>query len=322
MSEATVRICEMSPRDGLQALNRSAALPLATRVELVKTLQRAGLPYIEAGSFVSPRVHPSMADTAELMRSIEPAGGQLAALVPNRKYYERFRAAPNLDTVALFVSASEEYSLANTRMTIEEALDTASEVAGAARDDGYRLRAHLSGAFRDLTEANRPSPEDRVVEICGRLFEMGCEEGALADTDGRATPGDIERVIGAAVGALGAGRIGVHLHDRYGFGLTNAYVAYRAGVRIFDAAVGGIGGSKAVGAGAVGNIATEELVSLFHALGVDTGVDLEALLEAGEIVRGMAADLGEADPPSKLLARRFDATGTERWRGRSPPPRS
>jgi len=302
MGAVSVRICEMAPRDGLQALNRSAALALGVRLELVETLQRAGLPYIEVGSFVSPRVHLSMADTAELMGRVEPGAGQLAALVPNRKYYERFREAPNLDTVALFVSASEEYSLANTRMTIEEALDSASEVAAAARSDGYRLRAHLSGAFRDLIEANRPSSEEAVVAICGRLLEMGCEEVALADTDGRAAPDDIERVSCAALATLGAERIGVHLHDRYGFGLTNAYVAYGAGVRTFDAAVGGIGGSKAVGAGAVGNIATEELVSLFQAMGVETGIDLNVLLEAAGIVGRMAAELGEPPPPSKLLA--------------------
>lgn len=300
---AAVRICEMSPRDGLQALDRAGALPLARRVELVRALQRAGMPYIEAGSFVSPRVHPSMAATAELMAEIEPRGGQLAALVPNRKHYERFRAARNLDTVALFVSASEEYSLANTRMTIEQALDSAAEVAAAASEDGYRLRAHLSGAFRDLTAANRPSSDGLVVKICERLAGMGCEEVALADTDGRAAPADIERVIGAAIESLGQSRIGVHLHDRSGFGIANAYVAYAAGVRTFDAAVGGIGGSKAVGGGAVGNIATEELVSLFEAMGVETGVDLEALLEAGEIIRQMAAELGQPSPPSKLLDR-------------------
>ncbi len=295
-----VKICDVSLRDGMQILNRHAAIPIEARLQLVEALIRSGVPYIEVGSFVNPRVVPAMRDTAELLRRMPAYDGQIAALAPTLEYYEQLRKAERVDTVALFVAASEAYSRANTRMSVDEALDAAEEVARAAVGDGYRLRGYLSYAFRDKNEPDGLMPVARVEAICRRLVEMGCETIALSDTDGMATPVDIERTVGSLEPTLGLDPIGVHLHDRRGLGVTNAYVAYRAGVRVFDASIGGIGGAITV-RHSVGNIATEELASMFQSLGVETGMDVTPLIEAGCRVSQMANFVGDPPPPSKII---------------------
>jgi len=292
-----VKICDVSLRDGMQILNRHAVIPLEARLKLVGGLVRAGLPYIEVGSFVNPRVVPAMRDTTEMLRRMPPYDGQIAALAPTLEYYEHLKKAPRVNTVALFVSASERYSQKNTRMSVDQALDAAAGVAAAARADGYHLRGYLSYAFR---ERGSEMPVAEVEEICGRLVEMGCDTVALSDTDGLATPRDIERLVGHLADTIGLVAIGVHLHDRRGLGVTNAYAAYRAGVRIFDSAIGGIGGAITV-AHSAGNVATEELVSMFDSLGVDTGIDIEPLIEAGCRVSQMAEEVGDPPPPSKIV---------------------
>ncbi len=293
----------MAPRDGLQVLNRRARIPLDERVALVGDLQRAGLPYVEAGAFVSPRRVPAMADTAELLARCRRGG--LAALCPNMKYYNKLRESPHLDTVALFVSASEPYSRRNTRMGVDEALTAAAEVARAARADGYAVRAHVSGAFRDLTPDDRPTEAAVVVRVVERLREAAPGmEVALADTDGRATSEDVERVLGALADAVGLEGIGVHLHDREGRALEHARRAWRVGVRVFDAAVGGVGGNPTALDDCVGNLATEALVRLLEdELGVRTGIDWDALIDAGARVTAMARAVGDPPPPSPVLAR-------------------
>ena len=292
-----VRICDVSLRDGMQILNRHAVIPLEARLKVVLALVRAGVPYIEVGSFVNPRVVPAMRDTTELLRRMPPYEGQIAALAPTPEYYEHLRKAPRVNTVALFVSASERYSRKNTHMSVTQALEAAGEVAAAARADGYFLRGYLSFAFREKGEE---MPADKVEEICERLVAMGCDTVALADTDGMATPRDIERLIGHLASTMGLAAIGVHLHDRRGLGVTNAYAAYQAGVRIFDAAIGGIGGAITVKHSA-GNVATEELVAMFDSLGVPTGIDIEPLIEAGCRVSQMAEKVGDPPPPSKIV---------------------
>jgi hydroxymethylglutaryl-CoA lyase len=299
MSESLrqVKICDVSLRDGMQILNRHAVIPLEARLKLVEALVRAGLPYIEVGSFVNPRVVPAMRDTTELLRRMPPYDGQIAALAPTLEYYEHLKEAPRVNTVALFVSASERYSQKNTHMSVDQALDAAAGVAAAARADGYGLRGYLSYAFR---EWGREMPVAKVEEICSRLVEMGCDTVALSDTDGLATPRDMERLVGHLADTLGLEAIGVHLHDRRGLGVTNAFAAYQAGVRIFDAAIGGIGGAITV-AHSAGNVATEELVSMFDSLGVATGIDIEPLIEAGCRVSQMAEEVGDPPPPSKIV---------------------
>ena len=310
-----ITICDVSLRDGMQILNRHAVIPLEARLQLVEALIRANVPYIEVGSFVNPRVVPAMQDTAELLRRMPPYDGQIAALAPTLEYYEQLKRAERVNTVALFVSASEEYSKKNTRMSVDEALDAAETVATAAGKDGFRLRGYLSYSFRDATQPDGLMPVDQVARICRRLLDMGCSAIALSDTDGMASPNDIDRVVGHVGEQIGLDHIGVHLHDRRGLGVTNAYAAYMAGVRIFDASIGGIGGAITV-RHSIGNVSTEELVSMFHAIGADTGVDVRPLVEAGCRVSQMADFVGDPPPPSKIILdelakRRAEAEETE-----------
>jgi hydroxymethylglutaryl-CoA lyase len=295
-----VKICDVSLRDGMQILNRHAVIPLEARLQLIEALIRAGVPYIEVGSFVNPRVVPAMRDTAELLRRIPPYSGQIAALAPTLDYYNLLKQAERVNTVALFVSASEEYSQKNTHMSVSEALAAAEKVANAARSDGYRLRGYLSYAFRDPSQPDGLTSADEVAAACGRLVEMGCETIALSDTDGMASPNDIARVVGKVADRVDLDYLGVHLHDRRGLGITNAYAAYRAGVRSFDASIGGIGGAITV-RHSIGNISTEELVCMFDSIGAETGIDVAPLVEAGLRVSQMADFVGDPPPPSKII---------------------
>ena len=292
-----VILCEMAPRDGLQALNRASVIPLDQRVRFIETLQRARLHYIEAGAFVSAKRMPAMADSAGLFARLTAYDGELAALVPNMKYFEKCAAASNVDTVALFVSASEAYSLKNTRMTIVEALNAAAEVCAAALGKGYGVRAHVSGAFRSLTRENTPTPADEVVRVCERLRAAGGEgmTVALADTDGNAREDDLRRIVPTVEAAMGLEGVGVHLHDRGGRGVDNARVAYELGVRVFDSAVGGIGGNPTAVDDPAGNVATELLVEMFEGMGVATGLDREALDAAVAMIREMEARVASED---------------------------
>jgi len=161
---STVRICDVSLRDGMQILNRHAVIPLEVRMQLLEALIRSGVPYIEVGSFVNPRVVPAMRDTAEVLRQMPPYDGQIAALAPTLGYYEQLKRAARVNTVALFVSASERYSQKNTHMSVAEAIDAAAEIADAAKIDGYRLRGYLSYAFRDQTRPGGLTAEEEVTE--------------------------------------------------------------------------------------------------------------------------------------------------------------
>lgn len=295
-----VKICDVSLRDGMQILNRHAVIPIEVRLQLLEALIRSGVPYIEVGSFVNPRVVPAMRDTSDVLRQMPAYGGQIAALAPTLSYYEQLREAERVNTVALFVSASEQYSQKNTRMSVAEAVSAAGRIAKAARIDGYRLRGYLSYSFRDPSQSGGLTPVDKVTEICGQLAGMGCETIALSDTDGMASPNDIERLVRYVDEQMGLDHIGVHLHDRRGLGVTNAYVAYQVGVRSFDASVGGIGGAITV-RHSIGNVSTEELVAMFESIGVETGVDLEPLIEAGCRVSQMADYVGDPPPPSKII---------------------
>lgn len=229
-------------------------------------------------------------------------GVDYAALVPSLKHYERFRQS-DLSVVALFVSASESYSQFNLRQSIAESMVTTAELARAAREDGYRLRAHLSACFQDLDGSD--SDIGTVIDWTQRLIELGCEHVALADTKGTTHPLRARAVLQAVGQALGLERVAVHFHDSYGMGIANCFAALECGVGIFDGSVGGIGGTPfsrlVAGPGGGGNIATEELVKMFEQMGVSTGIDLDALLRAGRMVVDMVNETGDPAPPSKLL---------------------
>jgi hydroxymethylglutaryl-CoA lyase len=241
-----------------------------------------------------------MADTVELIAKLRPSISELAILIPKLSYYRRLEESDpdrKVDTVALFVSSSESYSQANTRMNKATAFAAAREVAKAARERGYRCRGYLSCAFRDLDPESHEMEASVVLGDARQLLDMGCDEVCLSDTDGRATPRDVERIVGHLREHVPVEAIGAHLHDRYGQGLANALVAHRLGVRTFDSSIGGIGGSRAV-RNSVGNISTEELVSLFESMGVSTGVDQEQLVEAGRMIIEMTRLVGDPLPPS------------------------
>jgi len=276
----------MSPRDGMQSVNRDCRIPIELRLKLIDALKRARLPYIEAASFVSPKVFPQFADSVEVLtRAGSYQAGQLAALVPNLKYYEQFKSTPNLTCVAMFLSASDAYSRKNKRISLDDDLADAKQIAASAKANGHAIRAHLSGAFRDLTADNSETDPRQVERVCHELIETGCEMVALADTDGRATTADIQRVITHLHESnIDITKVGVHLHDRDGHAIANAREAFALGVRTFDSAVGGIGGNRA-SADYVGNIATERLVELFA--GADLRIELGALRDAQQIVAQM-----------------------------------
>ncbi len=297
-----VKVCDVTLRDGMQIVNRDRVIALEMRLALLEALHRSGLPYLEVGSFVSPRFIPAMQDTPEMLRAMPHMDAEIAVLVPNIRYYRELERHDHekVNTVALFVSASEAYSESNTRMSKERAFDSAREVAAAARHDGFRLRGYLSYAFRDVG-GEREMDVETVLRDSEALLAMGCSTIVLSDTDGRSSPRDVERTVNGLRPAVGLESLGVHLHDRWGQGIANALAAYQLGVRTFDSSVGGVGGSKAVQA-SVGNIATEELISLFHGMGVETGVDPQPLLEAGRILVEMTELAGDPLPPSKLLA--------------------
>ena len=315
-----VKICEMAPRDGLQYLGKASGriVPLDQRIALIKALIEAGVRHVEVGAFVSPTGTPQMALSDELGRHLDPSaadGLELAALVPNEAGYRRF-AGTKLNVLAVFPTASEAHARKNFgNRSVDDVLILARDVADRARQDGYALRGHVSAAFQDMAVAAESSDLSTVVRVSRFVLEeCGCEYLTLADTNGTTNPARVDEVLDAVGNALGGlDRIGVHLHDKYGTGVANAYAAWSKGVRIFDASLGGVGGSVAAsvvagnnGAHMVGNVATESLVALFEGMGVSTGVDLDRLLmSAGPILHRICVDAGDFAPPSALLRDRL-----------------
>jgi hydroxymethylglutaryl-CoA lyase len=288
-----VKVVEVGPRDGLQ--NEAAAVPAAVKIGLVERLSDAGLPTIEAASFVSPRWVPQLADGAEVLAGIRRRRGtSYAALVPNRRGLEA-AAAAGVDEVAVFTAASESFARRNVNASIGETLARFAEVAGAAQRRGLRLRGYVSCALGCPYEgAVAPSA---VAEIAARLVDLGCEEVSLGDTLGVGTPRAAAALVDAVAARVALTRIAVHFHDTYGQALANVLAALERGVATVDAAVGGLGGCP-YAPGASGNLATEDLVYMLDGLGVETGVDLEAVLAAGRFI---AEQLRR--PPGSKVAR-------------------
>jgi hydroxymethylglutaryl-CoA lyase len=312
----------MAPRDGLQYVGGkdSAAsgriVPLDARLRLINAMIAAGVRHIEVGAFVSPKGTPQMALSDDLGRALDPGmaeGLELAALVPNVAGYERFKRT-KLNVVAIFPTASEAHARKNFGdRSVDDVLTMAGEVSGMALADGYGLRGHVSAAFQDMAVATARSDLDTVARVSRIVIDdFGCEYLTLADTNGTTNPVRVTQVLQAVGDALGSlERIGVHLHDRYGTGITNAFAAWEQGVRIFDSSLGGVGGSVAAsvvagGGGMVGNVATESLVALFEGMGAPTGIDVDALMSgAGPVLHDIVTAAGEFAPPSTLLRERL-----------------
>ncbi|MFY0692057.1 MAG: hydroxymethylglutaryl-CoA lyase [Paracoccaceae bacterium] len=281
MSEA-VEIVEVGPRDGLQ--NEARIIPVAQKVALIDLLSTAGFRRIEAASFVSPKWVPQMADSGAVLAAIRRVPGvSYAALTPNLKGYEAARAA-GADEVAIFGSASEGFSKANLNASIAEALAQFDPVVRAARADGIPVRGYVS-CVTDCPYDGVVAP-DAVARAVAALRDLGCYEVSLGDTIGKGTPERVAAMLGAVLDEMPAGQLAGHFHDTAGRALANIEVALEAGVRVFDAAVGGLGGCP-YAPGAAGNVATEAVLARLDALGFETGLDAAIIEAAAGMARGM-----------------------------------
>ncbi len=277
-----VEIVEMGPRDGLQ--NEKRVIPTAEKIALVDCLSRAGFQRIEVASFVSPKWVPQMADSAEVLAGIARAEGvRYAALTPNMKGYEAAKAA-RADEVAIFASASEGFSKANLNCTIAESLERFRPVAEAAKADGIPVRGYVS-VVTDCPYDGKVAP-GAVARVAAALRDMGCYEVSLGDTIGQGRPESIDAMLSAVLGEMPAERLAGHYHDTAGRALANIEASLARGLRVFDAAVGGLGGCP-YAPGAAGNVATETVDARLRALGYETGLDAGRLAEAAAMAQEM-----------------------------------
>ncbi len=271
-----VRIVEMGPRDGLQ--NEKAEVPTAVKLELIERLADAGLTAIEATAFVSPKWIPQMADHTEVLERIRRRPGvSYPVLTPNLKGFEAAKAAGATE-VAVFGAASEAFSKKNINCSIAESLERFRPILENARKDGIRVRGYISCVIGCPYEG-AIAPQ-KVAEVAGALHDMGCYEISLGDTIGVGTPGKTQAMIEACLERVPAARLAGHYHDTYGQALANIYASLELGVATFDASVAGLGGCP-YAKGATGNVATEDVVYMLNGLGIETGIDLDRLVDTG-----------------------------------------
>jgi hydroxymethylglutaryl-CoA lyase len=290
-----ITIVEVGPRDGLQ--NEKAIVDVATKVALVERLAAAGLMTVEAGAFVSPKWVPQMAATEEVMARIARRPGvSYPVLTPNMKGYEGARAA-KADTVAVFGAASESFSQKNINCSIAESLDRFRPVIEAAKADGVRARGYVSCVLGCPYEGDVPLKN--VVRVAKALHEMGCYEISLGDTIGVGTPEETRAMIRAVANEVPVKALAGHYHDTYGQALSNIWASIEEGVTVFDASVSGLGGCP-YAKGASGNVATEDVVYSLHRSGLETGADLDALVD---ISRWISGELGRKPGGKVTLAR-------------------
>lgn len=273
----SIKLFEMAPRDGLQ--NEPGTLvPTATKIELIERLANAGLTHIEAASFVSPKWVPQMGDASEVMRGIARKPGVVySALTPNLKGLEGALAA-GVEEVAVFGAASEAFSQKNINCSIAESLTRFEPVLTRANEAGVRVRGYVSCVLGCPYEGDI-SPQ-KVAEVASALYEMGCYEISLGDTIGVGTPLAAKRMIEAARQQVPIEYLAAHFHDTYGMALANLYAVMEEGVSVIDAATAGLGGCP-YAKGASGNVATEDVLYLLEGLGINTGIDLQAVIDTG-----------------------------------------
>jgi hydroxymethylglutaryl-CoA lyase len=288
---------EVGPRDGLQ--NEKTMVPTEIKVALIDRLTDAGLPAIEATSFVSPKWVPQMSDNARVMASIRRKPGvRYPVLTPNLKGLEAALAA-GCDEVAIFTAASETFSQKNVNCSISKSLERARPVAQAAKAHGVRVRGYISCVLGCPYEGD-VSPA-RVRDVAAALKAMGCYEISLGDTIGTGTPGKTQKLLATVASAVPVGELAGHFHDTYGQALANVYAALELGVATFDSSVAGLGGCP-YAKGATGNVASEDVLYMFNGLEIETGVDLTRLRAAGRFI----SDYLGREPMSRV-ARALDA---------------
>jgi hydroxymethylglutaryl-CoA lyase len=275
-------IFEVGPRDGLQ--NEARLIPTREKIALIDLLSSAGFRRIEVASFVPAKWVPQMADSADVLAGIRRAPGvSYAGLTPNLKGYQSARAA-KVDEIAIFASASEGFSKANLNASIAESLTRFEAVAEAARADGVAMRGYVSC----VTDCpfDGPTPAAEVARVVAALRDMGCYELSLGDTIGRGVPETVDAMLGAVLDELPADRLAGHFHDTGGRALENIDVSLERGLRVFDAAVGGLGGCP-YAPGASGNVATEAVAAHLSGLGYETGLDKDVIAQAAQMAREM-----------------------------------
>ncbi|NOD92165.1 hydroxymethylglutaryl-CoA lyase [Ruegeria sp. HKCCD4884] len=277
-----VEIYEVGPRDGLQ--NEKNEIPVADKVALINSLSRAGFRRIEVASFVSPKWVPQMAGSAQVLAGINRVDGiRYAALTPNMRGYEDALAA-KADEIAVFASASEGFSKANVNASIEESIERFTSILEAARHIDLPVRGYVS-CVTDCPY-DGPTPPEKVAEVADRLFALGCYEVSLGDTIGQGTPDKIAHMLLAVRERVPVTRLAGHFHDTNGRAIDNIDAALALGVRVFDAAVGGLGGCP-YAPGAEGNVATEAVAAHLQRLGYETGLDLAVIEEAAQMAKAL-----------------------------------
>ncbi len=269
----SVTIVEVGPRDGLQ--NESVVVPTETKVEFVRRLVAAGLPVVELTSFVRPEWVPQLADAADMMAAITPTPGvRHPVLVPNVRGLDRALEC-GVEEIAIFASSSEAFSQRNLNRSITDSIEMFRPVVTRALDAGLRVRGYVSTVMGCPYQGDVPL--DDVRRVTHDVMDLGVHEVSLGDTIGVGTVGEVQDLIAALVDVVPVDRLAVHMHDTYGQGLANTLAAIEAGITVADTSAGGLGGCP-YAPGARGNLATEDLVYALHRSGVDTGVDLDALV--------------------------------------------
>jgi hydroxymethylglutaryl-CoA lyase len=274
-----VKIVEVGPRDGLQ--NEKETIAAEVKIELVNRLTQAGFANIEAASFVSPKWVPQMATSAEVMAGIARKPGVIySALTPNMKGFDAALAA-KADEVVIFGAASEAFSQKNINCSIAESIERFRDVAEAAKRNNIRLRGSISCAF-GCPYQGEVSPES-VADVVRRMRELGCDEIDIADTIGVGTPKKVQAVMERVAKEFAIERLSGHFHDTYGQALANIYASMEVGISIFHSSVAGLGGCP-YAKGATGNVSSEDVLYMMDGLGVATGIDLDAVVDAGQFI--------------------------------------
>ncbi|WP_440809275.1 hydroxymethylglutaryl-CoA lyase [Pseudomonas syringae] len=272
-----VNIVEVGPRDGLQ--NEPQPISIEDKVRLVDELTAAGLMHIEVGSFVSPKWVPQMAGSAQVFEQIQRREGVIySALAPNLRGFEDALAA-GVREVAVFAAATEGFSQRNLNCSVSESLERFAPIMAAARLHGVRVRGYVSCVLGCPYEGT-VAPE-QVAAVANELYAMGCYEISMGDTIGTGTPGATRALINAVAAQVPRGKLAGHFHDTYGQALVNIYASLEEGVQVFDSSVAGLGGCP-YAKGASGNVATEDVLYMLQGLGIDTGVDLDQVIKAGQ----------------------------------------
>ena len=277
-----VTIREVGPRDGLQA---EQPLPVEDRARLITLLSGTGLPKIEAVSFVSPKAVPAMAEAAEVWALVERRPGvEYSALVPNRRGAEAAVESGGFASLQAFLAAADGYNVRNVGKPVEDSMRDVAEVVEVAQGAGIPVEVSISASFGDPYEGE--VPPERVLEVAQRLLDVGVAAISLGDTTGMATPTRVWTVVGLLLDKLPAVPLNLHFHDTRGTAMANVLAALEMSIANFDASVGGLGGSP-FAPEAVGNVATEDLVHMLEDMGIQTGVDLDGLLDAAHLVEAL-----------------------------------